>query len=68
MDIPNQSRTDRYESFYREFDSPLMQKIRLETFGEDIGLQSWGSAQEMRADIAGCAAHVCFRGKADIVY
>src|SRR5262245_20053907 len=22
MDIPNQSRTDRYESFYREFDSP----------------------------------------------
>jgi SAM-dependent methyltransferase len=52
MDIPKQSRTDRYESFYREFDSPLMQKIRRETFGEDIGLHDWGSAQEMRADIA----------------
>jgi hypothetical protein len=52
MDIPKQSRADRYESFYREFDSPLMQKIRRETFGEDIGLHSWGSAQEMRADVA----------------
>ena len=52
MDIPKQSRTDRYESYYREFDSPLMQKIRRETFGEDIGLHDWGSAQEMRADIA----------------
>jgi SAM-dependent methyltransferase len=52
MDIPKQSRADRYESFYREFDSPLMQKIRRETFGEDIGLHSWGSAQEMRTDIA----------------
>ena len=52
MDIPKQSRTDRYESYYREFDLPLMQKIRRETFGEDIGLHDWGSAQEMRADIA----------------
>jgi len=52
MDIPKQSRADRYESFYREVDSPLMQKIRRETFGEDIGLHSWGSAQEMRTDIA----------------
>jgi SAM-dependent methyltransferase len=52
MDIPKQSRADRYESFYREFDSPLMQKIRRETFGEDIGLHSWGSAEEMRADVA----------------
>src|SRR5262245_1254635 len=51
MDIPKQSRADRYESFYREFDSPLMQKIRRETFGEDIGLHSFGSAQEMRADV-----------------
>jgi len=49
MDIPKQSRADRYESFYREFDSPLMQKIRRETFGEDIGLHSWGSAQTLHA-------------------
>jgi SAM-dependent methyltransferase len=51
MDTPKQSRADRYESFYREVDSPLMQKIRRETFGEDIGLHSWGNAQEVRADI-----------------
>src|SRR5215469_16681528 len=52
MDIPKQSRADRYESFYREFDSPLMQKIRRETVCEDVGLQAWGSAEEMRADVA----------------
>jgi SAM-dependent methyltransferase len=52
MDIPKQSRADGYESRYREFDSPLMQKLRRETYGEDIGLYSWGSAQEMRADVA----------------
>lgn len=52
MDMPKQSRADRYESFYRQVDSPLMQKIRRETFGEDIGLHSWGNADEVRADIA----------------
>jgi SAM-dependent methyltransferase len=51
MGTQEHSRADRYESFYREFDSPLMQKIRRETFDEDIGLHSWGSAEEMRADI-----------------
>jgi hypothetical protein len=51
METPKQSRADRYESFYREVDSPLMQKIRRETFGEDIGLHSWGNAQEVRANL-----------------
>lgn len=52
MDIPKQPRADRYESHYRQFDSPLMQQIRRETYGEDIGLHSWGSAQEIREDIS----------------
>ena len=40
-----------YESFFRNFDSPLMQTIRREAYGEDIGQHSWVSAQELRADI-----------------
>ena len=40
-----------YESFYREFDSPLMQRLRREAYGEDIGQHSWVSADELRADV-----------------
>src|SRR5580765_7157694 len=43
---------DAYESFYREFDSPLMRKVRLEAYGEDIGQNSWVSAAELREDAA----------------
>jgi cyclopropane fatty-acyl-phospholipid synthase-like methyltransferase len=43
-------RADEYESFYREFDSPLMRQIRLEAYGEDIGQHSWVSADELRGD------------------
>ena len=39
---------DKYESFYREFDSPLMRKLRREAYGEDIGQHSWVSADELR--------------------
>ena len=41
-----------YESFYREFESPLMRQIRREAYGEDIGQHSWVSADEVRGDIA----------------
>ncbi|MFI5312207.1 MAG: class I SAM-dependent methyltransferase [Gemmatimonadales bacterium] len=41
-----------YESFYREFDSPLMRGLRQEAYGEDIGQHSWVSAEEVRADIS----------------
>ena len=38
---------------YREFALPLMQKIRRQTFGEDIGLHDWVAhrkcAQTLRA-------------------
>jgi SAM-dependent methyltransferase len=42
---------DRYESFYREFDSPLMRQLRREAYGEDVGQHSWVGAEELRADI-----------------
>lgn len=43
-------RADQYESFYREFNSPLMRKIRREAYGEDIGQHSWVSSEELRHD------------------
>ncbi len=43
-------RADKYESFYREFDSSLMRKLRREAYGEDIGQHSWVSADELRGD------------------
>lgn len=46
----NASRADQYESFYREFDSPLMRQIRREAYGEDIGQHSWITSQELRHD------------------
>ena len=42
---------DAYESFYRDFDSPLMRQIRQEAYGEDIGQHSWVTADEVRADV-----------------
>lgn len=47
----SESRADGYESFYREFDSPLMRQLRREAYGEDIGQHSWVSADELRGDI-----------------
>jgi len=46
-----QPEPDSYESFYREFDSPLMRQLRREAYGEDIGQHSWVGAEELRADI-----------------
>ena len=44
---------DGYESFYREFDAPWMQRLRRDAYGEDIGQHSWVTADEVRADIRG---------------
>ena len=44
-------RADGYESFYREFDSPLMRRLRQEAYGEDIGQHSWVGSEELRADV-----------------
>ena len=40
-----------YKSIYDEFDSALMQRIRAEAYGEDIGQHSWVTAHDLRADI-----------------
>ncbi|MEO7966097.1 MAG: methyltransferase domain-containing protein [Gemmatimonadaceae bacterium] len=39
-----------YESFYERFDSPLMQRVRSMSYGEDVGQNSWVTANELRAD------------------
>ena len=51
MDASKKSLADGYESFYREFDSPLMRQIRREAYGEDVGQHSWVGADELRVDI-----------------
>jgi SAM-dependent methyltransferase len=51
METARESWVDGYESLYKEFDSPLMQQIRREAYGEDIGQHSWVTADEVRADI-----------------
>jgi SAM-dependent methyltransferase len=40
-----------YDSLYRGFDSPVMRRLRLEAYGEDIGQHSWVDAEELRTDI-----------------
>jgi SAM-dependent methyltransferase len=44
-------RTQGYDSVYREFDSPLMRRLRREAYGEDIGQHSWVGAEELRTDV-----------------
>ena len=41
-----------YDSFYKDFDSPLMRQLRLEAYGEDIGQHSWVTAAELRSDLS----------------
>lgn len=48
----NAARADQYESFYCEFDSPLLRQIRREAYGEDIGQHSWICSDELRQDAA----------------
>ena len=52
MNAPADSGARGYDSFYKEFDSPLMRRLRSEAYGEDIGQHSWVTAEELRADIA----------------
>ena len=43
-------RADKYEAFYREFDSDLMRRVRADAYGEDVGQHSWVDAEELRRD------------------
>jgi SAM-dependent methyltransferase len=40
-----------YDDFYKDFDSPLMSRLRLEAYGKDIGQHSWVTAQELEEDV-----------------
>ena len=40
-----------YDKLYKEFDSLLMQKLRREAYGEDIGQHSWVTAEELQENI-----------------
>jgi SAM-dependent methyltransferase len=40
---------------YKEFDSPLMRRVREEAYGRDIGQHSWVTEEELRADISALA-------------
>ncbi len=51
MSDPVQPQDRGYDDFYREFDSPLMQRLRQEAYGKDIGQHSWVTAEEMDEDI-----------------
>jgi SAM-dependent methyltransferase len=52
MSGPADSKTQSYDSFYEEFDSPLMRQLRVEAYGEDIGQHSWVTAEDLRSDIS----------------
>ncbi len=52
MNEPAESGARAYDDLYQEFESPLMQQIRREAHGEDIGQHSWVSAEELRQDIS----------------
>ncbi len=52
MCAPSDSAAQGYDSFYKEFDSPLMRQLRVEAYGEDIGQHSWVTAEELRSDIS----------------
>ena len=41
-----------YDGLYRDFDSPLMQKVRAEAYGKDIGQHSWVTAEELEQHVA----------------
>jgi cyclopropane fatty-acyl-phospholipid synthase-like methyltransferase len=40
-----------YDGIYALFDSPVMQQMRREVYGEDIGQHSWVAAEDLRSDI-----------------
>jgi SAM-dependent methyltransferase len=51
MSPPAGSESRGYDALYGEFDSPLMQRLRREAYGEDIGQHSWVTAEELEEDI-----------------
>ena len=51
MNDQAESQDRGYDDFYKDFDSPFMQRLRLEAYGTDIGQHSWVTAEELAEDI-----------------
>jgi SAM-dependent methyltransferase len=49
--MPDQPDSPSYDTFYKAFGSPLMQQLRTEAYGKDIGQHSWTTADELEEDI-----------------
>jgi SAM-dependent methyltransferase len=47
MSDPRESKTQRYDDFYQDFDSTISRQIRREAYGKDIGQHSWVTAEEL---------------------
>jgi SAM-dependent methyltransferase len=52
MTTPEDSANPGYRRAYEEFDSALMQQIRRESYGTDIGQHSWVTAEDLEEDMA----------------
>jgi SAM-dependent methyltransferase len=50
--ISRELSSEGYDRFYQDFDSPLMQRIRREAYGDDIGQYSWVTKQDLESDVA----------------
>lgn len=48
---PAESEDRGYDDFYRDFDLPLMQRLRVEAYGKDIGQHSWVTAEDLEEDV-----------------
>ena len=53
MADPNAPVDPGYEALYEEFDSPLMQQLRMEAYGDDFGQHSWVTAAELESCMQG---------------
>ena len=52
MNNSNTPDPQSYQSLYQDFDSPVMNRLRQEAYGEDIGQHSWVTADDLRRDVA----------------
>lgn len=52
MAVPVEPEGRGYDKLYEEFESPLQQQLRREAYGEDIGHNSWVTAEELQEDIS----------------
>jgi SAM-dependent methyltransferase len=50
MTDQNQLQSRGYDKFYEQFDSPLMEQLRREAYGQDIGQHSWVTQEELTRD------------------